>query len=127
MTPELEEKLMAAYPQLFRGKDMPVTENLMAFGCEHSDGWFNIIKSVCAVIASYNEHSGNKEFLFTQIKEKYGTLRLYSHGADEFVIGVIAMAEAMSAVTCELCGSPGKLITEGWLTTRCDQCHSKDQ
>ena len=45
MTPELEEKLMAAYPQLFRGKDMPVTENLMAFGCEHNDGWFAIIKA----------------------------------------------------------------------------------
>jgi hypothetical protein len=126
MNIELETRLTELYPSLFRGKDMLITENLMSFGCECSDGWFNIIKSACAVISAHEKRDGRTDFLFTQIKEKYGTLRIYSEGADEFVIGVIAMAEDMSAVTCELCGSPGKLRDGGWLTTRCDNCHPKD-
>ena len=62
------------------------------------------------------------QLVFTQIKEKYGTLRVYSHGGDNFCSGVIAMTEAMSAVTCENCGLPGSSNDDGWITTLCDAC-----
>lgn len=127
MNIELETRLTEVYPSLFRGKDMLITENLMSFGCECSDGWFNIINAACSVIATHTEHEGKTDFLFTQIKEKYGTLRMYSDGGDAYTDGIIAMAEAMSGVTCELCGAPGKLKGGGWLTTRCDKCHPKDK
>jgi hypothetical protein len=127
MNAELETRLSELYPSLFRGQDMPVTENLMSFGCECGDGWFNIINVACSVIATYTEHGKNTNFLFTQIKEKYGTLRMYSNGGDDYTDGVIAMAEAMSAYTCELCGAPGKLGGVGWLTTRCDKCTPSEE
>lgn len=60
-----------------------------------------------------------------QIKEKFGTLRFYYDGGDEYIHGLVAMAESMSEVTCEKCGSPGKIIPGGWLKTLCDQ-HSQN-
>ena len=32
----------------------------------------------------------------------------------------------MSAVTCEECGAPGKLLTQGWFRTLCET-HAKEQ
>jgi hypothetical protein len=122
MNVELETRLSELYPRLFRGQDMQVTENLMSFGCECGDGWFNIINAACSAIATHEEHAGRTEFLFTQIKEKYGTLRMYYNGGDAYIEGVVDMAEALSKDTCELCGAPGKLGGVGWLTTRCDKC-----
>lgn len=118
MNPELETKLVTAYPSLFRGKDAPVTENLMSFGCECGDGWFELINQACQLIAQHAEPG----FLWTQIKEKYGTLRLNYTGGDGYTDGVVDMAEALSAITCEACGAPGKLRGTGWLQTLCDKC-----
>lgn len=62
----------------------------------------------------------------TQLKEKYGTLRFYVYGADDYVNGLIQMAEAMSVVTCETCGAPGEEREGGWIRTLCDE-HAKEQ
>lgn len=56
-----------------------------------------------------------------QIKEKWGTLRIYTSRCDEYVQGVIDMAELLSATTCECCGSSGKLYRQGWHRTLCTQ------
>jgi hypothetical protein len=61
-----------------------------------------------------------------QVKEKYGTLRFYSHGGDDIIDGMIRMAEAMSAVTCEVCGNPGKTVGGGWVRTLC-KTHAEEQ
>lgn len=58
-----------------------------------------------------------------QIKEKFGTIRIYVENLSEsnldYVYGVIDMAELMSEVICEECGAPGKLYTQGWHKTLC--------
>ena len=59
---------------------------------------------------------------YTQIKEKFGTLRVYTNMTDSFCDGVIAMAESMSAITCEQCGLPGKARNDGWIVTLCEKC-----
>jgi hypothetical protein len=56
-----------------------------------------------------------------QVKEKYGTLRFYYNGGDDVVDGIVRMAEAMSAITCEVCGAPGKMLGDGWVTVRCEE------
>ena len=61
-----------------------------------------------------------------QVKEKYGTLRFYYDGGDEFINGVTTMAEYLSARTCESCGAPGKMRKGGWIRTLCDE-HAKEQ
>ena len=60
----------------------------------------------------------------TQVKEKYGTLRFYYSGGDEYIDGLVAMAESMSAATCEECGKPGRTNSGGWLRTLCEE-HAK--
>lgn len=56
----------------------------------------------------------------SQVKEKFGTLRFYYSGGDEYISGIEAMADSMSAVTCETCGAPGKPRKGGWIQTLCD-------
>lgn len=60
-----------------------------------------------------------------QVKEKYGTLRFYYGGGDDYIDGLVSMAEEMSSVTCETCGKPGKLRGGTWLYTACDE-HTRD-
>jgi hypothetical protein len=61
-----------------------------------------------------------------QIKEKFGTLRFYYTGGDEYISGMVTMAEAMSGVTCEECGNPGERRGRGWIYTACDT-HTKPE
>lgn len=61
-----------------------------------------------------------------QVKEKFGTLRFYYDGGDQYVRGIDSMAESMSARTCEVCGNPGKVYHNGWVTTLCPT-HAKEQ
>lgn len=57
-----------------------------------------------------------------QVKEKFGGLRFYYSGGDDFVRGVVYMAESMSYDTCEVCGSPGKNTNlKGWYRTVCKE------
>lgn len=61
-----------------------------------------------------------------QVKEKFGTLRFYYSGGDDFIRGLVSMAEAMSAVTCEVCGKPGKREGQSWVRTVCEEHKSKN-
>ena len=56
-----------------------------------------------------------------QVKEKFGGLRFYYNGGDDYIRGIVDMAEEMSHVTCEECGSPGTSSNEGWIRTLCEQ------
>ena len=131
MRKELDEELCKKYPEIFRDRHGDMRTTAMCWGFECGDGWYNIIDAACAQIENraYNNRLNNVKFhtvVATQVKEKYGTLRFYYTGGDEYVDGVVAMAEAMSAVTCETCGAPGELRQGGWLKTLCDE-HAKEQ
>ncbi len=60
-----------------------------------------------------------------QVKEKFGGLRFYCDGGDDFTEGLIQMAEIMSERTCEDCGNKGKLYKQGWHKTLCET-HAKE-
>lgn len=60
----------------------------------------------------------------TQVKEKFGTLRFYCSGGDEYISGAISMATAMSAKTCETCGAPGTVGGGPWIRAACPE-HTK--
>jgi hypothetical protein len=62
----------------------------------------------------------------TQVKEKFGGLRFYYNGGDDYIDGMVRMAESWAANTCEVCGKPGKLRGGGWLYTACDE-HTKPE
>lgn len=63
----------------------------------------------------------------SQVKEKFGTLRLYVSSWTDEMADVIREAEKKSEVTCEHCGQPGTLRTDGWYFTFCDTCEKVRQ
>ncbi|MDE1830597.1 MAG: hypothetical protein KGI25_09770, partial [Thaumarchaeota archaeon] len=60
-----------------------------------------------------------------QVKEKFGSLRFYHHGGDEYCNGAIELAEALSTCICENCGAPGTVGGRGWIKTLCTPCRTK--
>jgi hypothetical protein len=61
------------------------------------------------------------QVIVDQVKEKFGSLRFYYTGGDDYISGLTSMAESMSEVTCEECGKPGKSSGGGWISVRCDE------
>jgi hypothetical protein len=53
MTPELDNKLCETYPKMFRLRTATVYESCMAWGFDIDDGWYTIIKTLCANIDNH--------------------------------------------------------------------------
>ncbi|MCK2055286.1 hypothetical protein [Methylobacterium sp. 37f] len=63
------------------------------------------------------------EFQTIQVKEKYGSLRVYfapHHDPAYPYEAVIAAVERLSEGVCETCGAPGQARKTGWVRVRCD-------
>ena len=124
MTKEKEDYLFNTFPNLFPdGREADVKRSLMSFGFP-GDGWYNIIKDLCEKITA----TGVKVEV-VQVKEKFGTLRYYidfAEGTSQVdirrVFDLIGAIEDLSETTCEHCGAPGTLKTDGWWRTLCDAC-----
>lgn len=166
VSPELEQKLVEKYPDLFRNKGASPKESLMCFGCECGDGWYAILDNLFGYIADVRENrlrlldlkpelatpenEGCVDFqcppvILDQVKEKYGTLRVYWHfdskeiedlrskvadekqierGLDRYsnlVENAVDFSEYLSSKTCEVTGRPGRLYTDGWHVTLCEE------
>lgn len=166
MNKELENKLVEKYPVLFRDVNKSPTETLMCFGCECGDGWYNILDDLFGYLTDLMTHdlyidynseykrknpnaylyrAASPKIILTQVKEKYGTLRVYYYfelveittdieqNLDkekldkelnryyDKVDNAISFTEYRSSKTCEETGEPGKLYTKGWYRTLCDE------
>ena len=100
-------------------------------------GWWPILESLCANIQShidwqqeqkekYGRGDGCEQVRVQQVKEKFGGLRFYYTGGDNYVQGMVRMAEVWAARSCEECGAPGKTRGGGWIRTLCDE-HAEEQ
>lgn len=128
MKQELDDLLCTRYPEIFRDRHVDMKQTAMCWGFECGDGWFDLIDSLCHQIQFHLKHNANEgtpQFVATQIKEKFGTLRFYGEGGDERIWAMISFAEVFSGRLCETCGKPGKLRGKGWYYTACDE-HAKD-
>jgi hypothetical protein len=111
-----------------RNKSM--IETTMCWGFECGDGWYNILNALMGNIQGHIDWKNKKEEVvpqvtLDQVKEKFGTLRFYYTGGDDYIRGLVSMAESMSAITCESCGNPGKQTHGGWIKTTCTPCEDK--
>ncbi len=124
--------MFESYPDLFAGRNEPITHSLIPFGIETGDGWFDLIWELCTKIDALAKSaglSGDDYPKAMQVKEKFGGLRFYANPcnvkvADE-VFAAIDEAEARSVKTCETCGKPGRQVGGGWIVTICEACESK--
>lgn len=115
-------------------------------------GWYTIIDTLCSLISYRVENAKaqlkhaleNPEWEFvrsieelelevtaaleelpaiTQVKEKFGTLRVYVSNSTPTVSSYIDFAEEMSQHMCESCGKPGKSRPGYWIKVLCNECH----
>lgn len=71
------------------------------------------------------------EFKFVQIKEKWGTLRLYHNGVPESIFDEITAweekYEKLSENICINCGKPAEYMSVGWILFYCKDCAAHNQ
>lgn len=131
---EFQKEMHDAFPLMFSGK---------YGGFAVSPGWWHIIKSLCSNIQHHiDQRKRTREILLNsniynvtikdeipqvvveQIKEKLGGLRFYYVGGDDYISGMVALAESWALHTCEECGLPGEqrggYNGGGWPRTLCD-------
>ena len=116
MDKQLQEKLFEKYPKIFKQRHLPNTETSMCYGIQCPDNWYDLIDTLCACIQQYIQFKDNeidkeiekfkgslypREFKriicqATQVKTKFNMLRFYVTGRDDYIKGLIQMAENMS-------------------------------
>lgn len=126
MRADLDAKLCADFPNLYRDRNASMQTTCMCWGFEVGDAWEPLIRDLSAKLETMimEQPPGEREFYAAaQVKEKYGTLRFYMTSSTEEMDKAIEEAERVSAVTCESCGAPGKLgVVNYWWSVRCDGC-----
>ena len=142
---ELENKLVEKYPAMFVNYRGDLRETCMAFGFECGDGWYDILNKLCGLISFKIEWfrsvmpDAKLNLIVDQVKEKYGTLRFYYSFQYEYesltdsqrtridawmseIAGMVQMAEEMSSITCESCGTKSELEPAPFPRSECDAC-----
>lgn len=94
------------------------------FGFEFNKGWNNIVKPVIEYVEAYNKNKlQDEQICFTQIKEKYGQLCIYTNFVTKELEELINKAEDEASHTCEYCGSKEDVgCTLYWNMTICHRC-----
>jgi hypothetical protein len=112
------ENLLEKYPSFFPPN----------FYFECGDGWYDILEDFFKML-KFNK----LEVKMTQIKEKFGELRIYTDGCKTPLEGnmvdqLIDEAERASRNTCELCGNQGSITNrKNWYRCRCRHCNIMDK
>lgn len=103
------------------------------------EGWWPIVETLCSQIDSYTKWANRTrqarlkdnpndlkvpdevpQVKVQQIKEKFGGLRFYYDGGDDFIRGLVTMAESWASKSCEDCGAPATKQTTGWIKNVCN-------
>lgn len=87
------------------------------------DGWFDIL--VCLGVAATDAGEAPS---FSYIKEKWAQLEAYPTPQEPISKGALKLASERSMETCELCGKPGRTVTNinEWWDVRCFECQDPD-
>ena len=127
MTKELDEKLVAEFPKIFRDRHGDMKDTAMCWGFECHDGWYDLIHDLCGCIQTFIDDNHKPQVIALQVKEKFGSLRFYWRIEDkveeddrDLIHGMVWFAEYVSARTCEICGKRGSISEKkGWYSCRC--------
>jgi len=99
------ERIHAQFPAILKAP----------WGIECGAGWADLIIATCDILS----HTPEPPTL-TDVKEKFGTLRIYSRSVQSMDDQIIDAAETLSGRICERCGAPGERRPGGWISTLCD-------
>jgi hypothetical protein len=119
MSPDNVKYLRDNHPNLF----------LRLESIDVGDGWFNLLRATLSTIAWETKNMPSElqsSIHLTQVKEKFGGIRIYFNHTTPYIDGVIALAYTLSNITCEDCGLQGaQRNIKGWICTACDSCYNQ--
>lgn len=116
------QDLMSKCPTIYK-------DSKVECGFTIGPGWMPLVRSLSYVIESYVSNEAPEEIrsalYVTQVKEKFGELRIYFNKTTPFIVGAVLVAEAASRYTCEECGNLGSIRkNNNRVQTLCFSCDS---
>ena len=151
MNEKLQNQLFDKYPKIFKRANLSDEDKTINLKITCRDGWYELIDDLCEQIQARVNLVNKQKSLYLkkmpksivpiqsqglvceadQVKEKFGGLRFYVKGGDDFIHGAISLAESFSYRICADCGS--KKTTNNrtarwsgdWRTARCNNCKDK--
>ena len=128
LTVEQRKELIEKYPYLmprnsFTGEPVKIYDYSFIWGeYKFPDGWFQLFLQCCEdLYEPLKTIDYLDKFYFTQIKEKYGRMTLYVHGATEEIHRIIQKYTFLSEQTCSICGIPATVVTWGYVCPYCSE------
>ena len=107
--------------------DPTLRNNLMAFGFEIGKGWMPLLIELLdkiQLLVNNNPEYADVEIL--QVKEKYGSLRVYLNYYYKEIEDIISEYEEKSCYICEECGEKGEIRNiNNWYTALCDKHYAE--
>ena len=128
MTKELDDKLCEKYPRIFVDRHGDPKETCMCWGFP-GNGWYWLLDKLCQHLQWNIDRNGDPQLKAVQVKEKFGSLRVYTEGGNAEQHAVIHFAEALSYGICETCGTTKGVEQRrknGWVYTSCEECKKDD-
>ena len=123
MQTNLENRLFLRFPGIFLERNDLSEKSLMCFGISTGDGWFDLIWDLCTDLEFIANKEGRHMPVAVQVKEKFGGLRFYVHGASKKMFERIHQAETASYRCCETCGELAEVhrSSYGYVHTACTE------
>lgn len=91
-------------------------------------GWERLFLLYCKHLkVELDKFNFTDKFRFSQIKEKYGDMRLYNNGypKDSKCSDLEYIYSHLSTYVCQECGKPAKYESRGWIAQECEE-HKSD-
>jgi hypothetical protein len=153
VTPELDQHIREKYPLIFSQRcEMSIGDgwfDIIDMLCANIQSRIDNVERQRGYTIEWNENVNDPNFewvayvkreerevpeiidqvVVTQIKEKFGTLRFYYSGGDDYIRGLESMAASMTSRVCEECGSPGTTRStekQRWVRVLCEK-HATEQ
>lgn len=95
------------------------------FGIECWDGWKKLYQPIIDYLKEYNKDKEEKDRIeIHQIKEKFGSIRIYLSSYTDELRQMIDDAEEQSYYTCEICGKyiTKPIVEHHWIYPMCRKC-----
>ena len=90
---------------------------------EVGHGWYWILDNLCSQLQWDIDRNGYPQVQFTTVKQKFGSLRIYSDATPE-QYGAIKLAQLLSESVCENCGDnkTAEIRDSLYLRCLCSKC-----
>lgn len=91
------------------------------------EGWYKAFGDELLTRMAYQIKKDGmwRTFRITDIKEKYGSLRIYTGPASREMFDLLNKYDDISFHTCIYCGKPATKLTGGYIIPLCDECYAK--